>query len=99
MTTEEKTKKIYILEEQVLDSNPGINKESETCKGFQHIGYVKKLFSSKEEAVFYYNRINPHMRSLNVNGNYTSDVDPELNIRSRVRVFQNEILDIPDYDI
>jgi len=43
---------------------------------FKHIGYMKAKFQTREDAVSYYNRHNPHMRSLNAHNNYRSDWDP-----------------------
>jgi hypothetical protein len=78
-------KKTYILEEQVFIEN----------KGFQHIGYVNKIFNSKEEAILYYDEFNSHMPSLRGKSNYTSNIDPKTKIRSKIRVYDGEILYIP----
>jgi hypothetical protein len=53
------------------------------CK---HIGYMKGKFKTKKDAVSYYNRHNPHMRSLNGDGNnYRSDWDPKTKLLYIVR--------------
>ena len=55
----------YILE--VLEFIPG--------KTLVHVGYMDKVFLSKEEAAEYYNEHNPHMRGLNAHGEWRSDWD------------------------
>ena len=57
---------------------------------FKHIGYMKSKFKTKNDAVSYYNRHNPHMRSINAHNNYKSDWDPNTNLLYIVR---------EDYDI
>lgn len=42
----------------------------------KHIGYMKGKFKTKKDAISYYNRHNPHMRSLNAHNTYISDWDP-----------------------
>lgn len=52
----------------------------------KHIGYMKGKFKTKKDAVSYYNRYNPHMRSLNgVENNYRSDWDPNTKFLYIVR--------------
>ena len=52
----------------------------------KHIGYMKGKFKTKNDAVSYYNRHNPHMRSLNgSNNNYCSDWDPNTKLLYIVR--------------
>ena len=47
----------------------------------KHIGYMKGKFKTKKDAVSYYNRHNPHMRSLKGdNGNYRSGWDPDTKL-------------------
>ena len=43
---------------------------------FEHVGYMKAKFKTKDDAVSYYDRHNPRMRSLNAHNNYRSDWDP-----------------------
>tara|TARA_B100000161_G_C33446079_1_gene366919 strand:+ start:309 stop:608 length:300 start_codon:yes stop_codon:yes gene_type:complete len=47
----------------------------------KHIGYMKAKFKTKEDAVSYYNRNNPHMRSLN----NCSDWDPNTKLLYIIR--------------
>ena len=51
----------------------------------KHIGYMKDKFKSKKDAVSYYDKHNPHMRSLNANNNYCSDWDPKTKLLYIVR--------------
>jgi len=50
-----------------------------------HIGYMKGKFKTKKDAVTYYDRHNPHMRSLNAFGDYISDWDPNTKLLYIVR--------------
>lgn len=51
----------------------------------KHIGYMKGKFRKKNDAVSYYNRYNPRMRSLNAYDNYRSDWDPNTKLLYIVR--------------
>jgi hypothetical protein len=51
----------------------------------KHIGYMKRKFRTKEDAVSYYDRYNPHMRSLNARNTYISDWDPDTKLLYIVR--------------
>ena len=50
-----------------------------------HIGYMKGKFKTKKDAVSYYDKHNPHMRSLNAHNNYRSDWDPNTKLLYIVR--------------
>ena len=52
---------------------------------FKHIGYMKAKFKTKKDAVLYYDRHNPHMRSINAHNNYKSDWDPNTKLLYIVR--------------
>lgn len=52
---------------------------------FRHVGYMKAKFKTKDDAVSYYDRHNPHMRSLNAHNNYRSDWDPKTKLLYIVR--------------
>ena len=54
-------------------------------KKIKHIGYMKGKFKTKKDAVSYYDRHNPHMRSLNGDDNYISDWDPNTKLLYIVR--------------
>lgn len=51
----------------------------------KHIGYMKGHFKTKKDAVSYYDRHNPHMRSLNAHNTYKSDWDPTTKLLYIVR--------------
>lgn len=52
----------------------------------KHIGYMKRKFKTRKDAVSYYNRHNPPMRSLNGDdNNYCSDWDPNTKLLYIVR--------------
>lgn len=51
----------------------------------KHIGYMKGHFKTKKDAVSYYDRHNPHMRSLNAHNTYKSDWDPNTKLIYIVR--------------
>jgi len=51
----------------------------------EHVGYMKAKFRSKKDACSYYDRHNPHMRSLNAHGTWESDWDPNTHLRYIVR--------------
>ena len=50
-----------------------------------HVGYMKGKFKTKKDAVSYYDRYNPHMRSLNAHNTYISDWDPNTKLLYIVR--------------
>jgi len=74
----------YILEVQQYGSNG----EPE------HIGYIEKYFKTQAEACLYYDNHNTHMRSLNVNNNWISKLDPNTKLRYIVRDWCSESLGI-----
>ena len=51
----------------------------------KHKGYMKGNFKTKKDAVTYYDRHNPHMRSLNAHNTYISDWDPNTKLLYIVR--------------
>ena len=51
----------------------------------KHIGYMKGKFKTKKDAVSYYDRHNPHMRSIGAHNNYRSDWDPNTKLLYIVR--------------
>ena len=65
------------------------------CGKYKHIGYMKAKFKTKNDAVSYYDRHNPHMRSLNTYNEYKSDWDPNTKLLYIVRedYFINSTID------
>ena len=82
----------YILEVQKFNTYPEWNGKSE------HIGYVNKVFKTKEEASNYYDKHNPHMRALNAHNNWCSDWDPNSYLMYIVRERFCEYLKIPCFE-
>lgn len=78
----------YILE--VLEFIPG--------KKLVHVGYMDKVFPTKEEAAEYYDEHNSHMRGLNAHGEWRSDWDPETHLMYIVRECYSEHRNIPPFD-
>lgn len=82
---------MYVLEVQAFLSGIAGERDDDGTNGhFQHVGYMEKVFTSKPEACRYYDKHNPHMRSLNARKTYRSDWDPESRLRYVVREFSGE---------
>ena len=88
---------VYILEVQRFDSH-GHNIHPEWNGKYEHIGYMNKLFQTKKEASDYYDKFNPHMRSLNAHNTWCSDWDPKNNLKYIVRKNFGEYLKISPFD-
>jgi hypothetical protein len=82
----------YILEVQYFNSD-GHEIHPEWFGKCEHIGYMNKVFKTKKEASDYYDKFNPHMRSLNAHNTWRSDWDPDI-VRERFY----EYLKIPAFD-
>lgn len=91
---------LYVLEVlQILDDGDGEDGWKKQGGKFKHIGYMKGLFKRKEDAVSYYDRHNPHLRSLNAHNNYKSDWDPETKLFYIVRDHYGIIATIDCFDV
>jgi hypothetical protein len=76
----------YVLEVcEFINEKEGDNGWLALGTKIKHIGYMKGKFKTKKDAVSYYDRHNPHMRSLNVDNNYRSDWDPDTKLLYIVR--------------
>ena len=77
----------YVLEVlQFIDEREGDNGWLAQGGKIKHIEYMKGKFKTKTNAVSYYDRHNPHMRSLNGDdNNYRSDWDPNTKLLYIVR--------------
>jgi hypothetical protein len=77
----------YVLEVcEFITEKEGNNGWLKLGTKIKHIGYMKGKFKTKNDAVSYYNRNNPHMRSLKGdNNNYCSDWDPNTKLLYIVR--------------
>lgn len=90
-------KKVYVLEVQKFTSK-GKAEIAIAMNGiFTHIGYMDKVFLSKQEACEYYDKHNKHMRSLNAHGTWSSDWDPNTRLRYVVRKYDGECRTVPDF--
>ena len=63
----------------------------------EHVGYMKAKFKTKADACSYYDRYNPHMRSLNAHNTWESDWDPETNLQYIVRRDYGLIDNVPTF--
>ena len=86
----------YILEVQKFNSN-GHREHPEWNGKSEHIGYMNKIFKTKQEACDYYNQNNPNMRSLNAHNSWRSDWDPNNELMYIVRDHFYEYLKIPPF--
>jgi hypothetical protein len=86
----------YILEVQYFDVDGHLHHPEWNGKA-EHIGYMNKLFTTKNKACYYYDNHNPHMRSLNAHNNWISDWDPNTRLRYVVRKSYGEYLKIPPF--
>ena len=73
----------YVLE--VLEFITEKEGDNSWLSQIKHIGYMKGKFKTKKDAVSYYDRHNPHMRSLNAHNTYASDWDPKTKLLYIVR--------------
>jgi hypothetical protein len=83
----------YILEVQKINL-AGHNAYPES----EHIGYINKVFKTKQEASDYYDKFNPHMRLLNADKNWCSDYDPNSGLMYIVREHFYEYLKISPFE-
>jgi hypothetical protein len=79
---------LYILEVQKFCWN---------CKS-EHVGYMNKVFSTKQDASNYYNKFNQHMPPLNNENNWCSDWDPKTYLMYIVREHFYEYLRILPFE-
>ena len=76
----------YVLEViEFINDKEEDNNWSDPGGKYKHIGYMKAMFKTKEDAVSYYDRHNPHMRSLNAYNTYCSDWDSKTKLLYIVR--------------
>ena len=65
---------------------------------FVHVGYMNAKFQTRKDAASYYNRHNPHMRSLNAHNTWASDWDPVTRLKYIVREDYNVQQTIAPFD-
>jgi len=86
----------YILEVQQFFIN-GHNTHPEWNGKKEHIGYINKIFNTKQEASDYYYMYNQHMRVINSENNWCSDWDPQTNLLYVIRKHTGEFLKISPF--
>ena len=87
----------YVLEVQKFNCTGHLDYPEYNGKS-EHIGYMNKVFKSKQETCDYYNICNPHMRPLNALDNWCSDWDPNTCLMYIVREHFCEYLKIPPFE-
>lgn len=87
----------YILEVQRFNSDAEAEQVKEWNGKSEHIGYINKLFKTKQAASDYYDNFNPHMRSLNAHKKWCSDWDPNTHLMYIVRERFYEYLKISPF--
>lgn len=76
----------YVLEVcEFIIEKEGVNGWLAQGGKIKHVGYMKGKFKTKKDAISYYDRHNPHMRSLNAHNTYMSDWDPNTKLLYIVR--------------
>lgn len=77
---------IYVLEVvKFITERDGEDGWMSKGSKFEHVGYMKAKFKTKNDACSYYDRHHPQMRKLNAHKNYKSDWDPETKLLYIVR--------------
>ena len=64
----------------------------------EHIGYMNKIFETKQDAAIYYNNFNSHMPALNITTNWCSSWDPNTYLMYIVREHFFEYLHIAPFE-
>ena len=86
----------YILEVQRFDTDGHIIHPEWNGKK-EHIGYINKVFRTKQEASDYYIQHNPHMRRISSEFSWKSDWDTQTKLLYVVRQYTGEYLKIPPF--
>jgi len=73
-------------------------RETEYTGKSEHIGYMNKVFQSKQETCDYYNKFNPHMTLLTAHEKWCSDPDPNSGLFYIVREHFYEYLHLPPFE-
>ena len=89
----------YVLQVVKFITEGDSSWKSNEGKKCEHVGFMKAKFKSKSDCCTYYDRYNPHMRSLNALGTYASDWDPNTKLMYIVRKDHNLVDDIPPFSM
>ncbi len=65
---------------------------------YEHVGYMKAKFRTRQDACSYYDRHNPHMRPMNVHNTFESDWDQNNDLLYIVREDYCIIANIDTFD-
>ena len=87
----------YILEVQKFNPT-GHLLQSEWNGKSTHVGYMNKVFKTKNQACEYYDRYNPTLRPLNSHHTYRSDWNRDTHLLYVVREYGDEYLSIPPFE-
>ena len=87
----------YILEVQRFDANGHITHPNWNGKK-EHVGYMNKIFTTKQEACEYYALYNKNMRRITSEYNWCSDWNIDTKLLYVVRRYTGEYLKIPLFD-
>lgn len=69
----------------------------EWCGIYEHMGFMNAVFKTKKEAILYYDKHNPQMKSLAQCKDQVSDIDEHTQLRYIVRKNNSECLKIPPF--
>jgi len=86
----------YILEVQQFYTD-GHRTHPEWNGKKEHIGYLNKIFKTKQEASDYYKIHNQQLRSISSQHNWSSDWDPETKLLYVIRKYTGEFLKISPF--
>lgn len=87
----------YILEVQKFNPT-GHLLQSEWNGKSTHVGYMNKVFKTKNQACEYYDNNNNTMRLLNSHNTYRSDWNRDTHLLYVVREYGDEYLSIPPFE-
>jgi hypothetical protein len=87
----------YILEVQKFNPTGHLSQSEWNGKGI-HVGYMNKVFKTKNQACAYYDMYNPTMRPLNGHHTYQSDWNCHTHLLYVVHEYGDEYLSIPSFE-
>lgn len=88
---------LYILEVQQFFMDGHITHPEWNGKK-EHIGYMNKVFNTKQEAAEYYHTHNPNMRRISAEFRWKSDWDPKTELLYIIREYTGEFLKMPPFE-
>ena len=91
-------KPTYVLEVVIIRFITDSEEWKANCSKHEHIGYMRAKFKTKKDVASYYDRHNPHLRSLNAHGTWISDWDPNTSLLYIVREDHDMMDTSPAFD-